>query len=172
MAKHIGNIAFGAFMLTASIYLWLVADAFPVFEKYRDVDSDFWPKILMTMIGIFSVVVIYQSVTALKVDLAGQAAGVRSREHTPSIRVDWKRFATMGILCVGYFYGLQTLGFILSTLIFLWISIAFIGVDGRFLRVFYPVVFTAALSFLFVKIFELSLHRGQWVFREFSLLFY
>lgn len=172
MVKHIGNIAFAFFMLIASVYLWFVADAFPVFEKYRDVDSDFWPKILMTMIGLFSVGVIYQSIMAFKADLTNKKMQITPEKCHHPIQVDWKRFSIMALICMGYFYGLQNLGFLISTLIFLWISIPFIGLKRKFLLIVYPLAFTAALSFLFVKVLELSLPRGQWIFRDFSLLFY
>lgn len=172
MVKHIGNIAFGFFMLIASIYLWFVANAFPVFEKYQEVDSDFWPKILMAMIGVFSIGVIYQSIMALKADLAEKKVKVCADEGNPPSQVNWKRFFIMAMICVSYFYGLQKLGFLISTLIFLWVTMPFIGLKRKFLLSIYPVIFTAALSFLFVKVLELSLPRGQWIFRDFSLLFY
>jgi putative tricarboxylic transport membrane protein len=172
MAKHIGNVVFGVFLLIVSIYMWFVADALPVFEKYQEVDSDFWPKILMTMIGLFSVGVISQSMTALRAEMKTPLSGSPQAEDDSAVRVNWTRFAVMGGLCIGYFYGLQTVGFLISTLVFLWISIAFIGLDGKFLRIFYPLIFTTALTILFVKVLELSLPRGQWIFREFSLLFY
>ncbi len=173
MAKLIGNITFATFLLIASIYFWFIADGFPVFEKYRNVDSDFWPKILMTMIAIISLGVIYQSVVALRINLAKSVRSGSTAAHDSfAARVDWKRFAIMGGLCIGYFYGLQMVGFLVSTLVFLWISISFIGLRGRFLRIFYPLIFTSVLTFMFVKILELSLPRGQGIFRTFSLLFY
>lgn len=173
MVKLIADIIVSGGMVAGAVYLWFVADAFPVFEKYKNIDSDFWPKILLVLVVILAGGVFVQAVSRFLLHRRRnpEVRAAEVREKTPS-NVDWKRFTVMAALCVGYFWGLQTLGFILATLTFLWIAVPFIGIRNRWGTLLFSPVFTFGLMLLFVRVLELSLPRGAWIFREISLLFY
>jgi hypothetical protein len=173
MIRHIGDIAFSLLLCTGSIYLWFVADTFPRFAKYRYVDSNFWPKILLALTCALSLGLLIQNLFALRKYMA-QNTGRDKSDPTPGRpgEVDWRMFILMSLLCLAYFAGLQILGFLISTILFLWFSIVLISTSNRWLKHLFPVIFTACIMVLFVKVLELSLPRGVWLFRDFSLLFY
>lgn len=170
MLKAIFDALFSISLLSGSIYLWFVADAFPRFQKYRNVDSEFWPKILLIAIIILAVCLLFQNIAALKRQIRKkvQNSGVVEKKED----INWKMFFAMSLICLMYFWGLQLMGFIVSTVLFLFAATALIGINSRLTRFLFPFVFTFALAIMFVKILDLSLPRGVWLFREFSLLFY
>lgn len=174
MLRVILDTVFGISLLIGAIYLWFVADSFAKFEKYQNVDSDFWPKILLAVFVVLSVCLLFQNVRIL-INEFHKNREEGSRKEIPSKtaeKVNWKMFTAMSLMCLLYFWGLQILGFIISTTIFLRISSSIIGVKGRIQKYLFPILFTSIVAILFVKVLNLSLPRGAGIFREFSLLFY
>ncbi len=54
MIRRASDSAFMAFVMLASIYLWLEADTFPTFPRMGPVDSDFWPKIVFGLLAVLA----------------------------------------------------------------------------------------------------------------------
>lgn len=173
MIRHIGDIAFSLVLFVGSICLWFVAHAFPKFPKYRYVDSNFWPEILLVLIGALSFGLLIQNVASF-IKFKAQRTAKNDYKPVPSKsgEVNWKMFISIGALCMAYFGGLQVFGFLISTMLFLWVSILLISGSNWWFNHVFPIGFTLLIMFFFVKVLELSLPRGMWIFRDFSLLFY
>lgn len=173
MAKRIVDLVFTAIVLVGSIYLWLVADKFPVFAKYKNVDSGFWPKIILVCIGILSILILYENISALRVGFREKREGPSGcGQEAASSTVNWNKMILMSMLCIAYYWGLSFFGFIIATIIFMWLAMAVIGGAKRIMAVVFPIVFTTALALVFTKLLELSLPRGMGIFHDLSLLLY
>lgn len=173
MVKRIVDMLFTAMVFIGTVYLWLVADKFPTFAKYRNVDSAFWPKIILACMGILSVVILYENIVALRIQRSKkQAVASAGERDAAAAAVSWKRMILMGVLCVAYYWGLSLMGFVLSTMVFMWLAMAIIGGAKKVTAILFPIVFTGLLVAVFVKVLELSLPRGIGIFHELSLLLY
>jgi putative tricarboxylic transport membrane protein len=173
MAKRVLDLLFTVMVLVGSIYLWGVADLFPVFAKYKNVDSGFWPKIILVMMAILSVLILYENIAALRVGFREKReASSGCAPEDPATTVNWKKIVLMGALCIAYCGGLSIFGFVIATIVFMWLAIAVIGGANRMTTIVFPPIFTGLLAVIFVKVLELSLPRGVWLFHEFSLLLY
>lgn len=173
MAKRIVDLLFTVVVLAASIYLWRVADKFPIFAKYKNVDSAFWPKIILASMGILSVLILYENIAALRLRRSEKREATSGcDEDVAASGVDWKKMALMAVLCIAYYWGLSILGFVIATIAFMWLAMAVIGGAKKITAIIFPIVFTGALAVIFVKILELSLPRGIGLFHELSLLLY
>lgn len=173
MAKRIVDLLFTAMVLVGSIYLWRVADKFPVFAKYKNVDSGFWPKIILVTMAILSVLILYENVAALRLRYREKRESSSGcGQENPSSAVNWKKIVLMGMLSIAYCWGLSIFGFVIATIVFMWLAIAVIGGAKRITAIVFPIIFTGFLAVIFVKVLELSLPRGVWLFHKFSLLLY
>lgn len=173
MVKRIVDLLFTVVVLIGSVYLWRVADRFPVFAKYKNVDSDFWPKIILVTMGILSLLILYENIAALRLrDWEKRKALSGDEKDDPASAVNWKKMALMVVLCIAYYWGLGIFGFVIATIVFMWLAMMIIGGAKRMTAIVFPVIFTGILAVIFVKVLELSLPRGIGVFHAFSLLLY
>lgn len=174
MGKRIVDLLFTAAVFVGTVYLWRVADRFPIFPKYKNVDSNFWPKIILASMGVLCILILAENITAIR-RKRGETAGVASvcgERGTAPAAVDWWKMILMGALCVAYYWGLSIVGFVLATILFMWLAMAVIGGAKKVTAIVFPVVFTGVLAVTFVKLLELSLPRGVGIFHELSLLLY
>jgi hypothetical protein len=174
MLKRIVDLLFTVMVLAGSIYLWRIADLFPVFAKYKNVDSDFWPKIILVTMGILSALILYENIAALRLQSWKklETSSGSEQKAPPASNVNRRKMALMGVLCIAYYWGLSISGFVIATIVFMWLAIAVIGGAKKITMIVFPVIFTGALAVIFVKVLELSLPRGVWLFHQFSLLLY
>lgn len=178
MAKHVIDIIFSAVLFIGAITLWLVADGFPQFERYQNVDSDFWPKALMVLIAVLASILLIQSIQALRLHRLRQSlAGLEGAEGAspgegPKDEVGLKRLAFAAVLTIGYVVALRYTGFLISTVIFLAVAQNIVSYSNFWMKVVFPFAFTGLLAVLFVKVMALSLPRGTGLFYQMNLLFY
>jgi|GEM_PF-601234 len=172
MVKRIVDLVFTVAVFVGSVYLWFVADRFPEFLKYKNVDSDFWPKIILATMAILSLCILYENIAAVRLQRRETKAPVSLGDDRSVSGVRWKTVIAMGVLCIAYYWGLNLFGFIIATIVFMWLAIVVIGGAGKWAAVVFPLIFTVGLALIFVKGLELSLPRGVWLFRDLSLLFY
>ncbi len=168
MFRRILDAAFAGSLFAVSIWFWLIADRFPETPRYAQVDTDFWPKIIFGLMAL-----IFGAIT-----LEGVAALLRERRGAAEADApgpDWAaigRMAAMGLLVFAYFLAFGRLGFLLSTLAFLWIA-AFMLPSGKlWLKLGFSPVFTVLLTVIFAYVLGLPLPRGTGVFYDLSLLLY
>ncbi|MCC7326571.1 MAG: tripartite tricarboxylate transporter TctB family protein [Burkholderiales bacterium] len=170
MSKRILDMVFSAFLIAGAIYLWNVADSFPVFEKFKSVDSDYWPKLVLVLIILMALLLLVQSVIEY---LLLVYTNVRTTIESHEIgTVSYIKLIATGVLIVGYVFALEPLGFIVSTLGFLYIAENIPEYENWKVKLVFPVLFTAVLMFFFIYLLSLSLPRGSGIFGTLSLLFY
>ncbi len=168
MSKNIIEFSFALGLFVVSVWFWLIADGFPVSPRYEGIDTDFWPKITFGLMAITSGLVALGS-------LRDMLAARRAPASTSVNPADWGtigRMGAMGLLVLFYFIAFGKVGFVLSTIAFLWAASAMIP-SGRFwTKVAFAPIFTALLTLLFAYGLSLPLPRGVGPFYELSLLLY
>ncbi len=170
MVKNVMEVIVATVMFLGSIFLWFVADQFPSFEKYANVDSDFWPKTVLVVIALTSLPILYQSIR--KLISVKNSPEIQLEENIPKEKVNVKRIILMASVTIAYLLGFRIIGFLIATIIFLVMSIWLLGVRKKKVLVLFPVLFTTGITLLFVKLLSLPLPRGVSIFREISLFFY
>ncbi|MCP1673412.1 hypothetical protein J2T57_000504 [Natronocella acetinitrilica] len=174
MSKYVADIVFAVALLIGSVYLWFVADALPRFARYQYVDSDFWPKALLVLIGLLALGILYQNVQRLLLYRRQQ-----QMEEKPEVSLsedtsyfNWGKFLLAAVLTVGYFIALRYTGFLIATAVFMSIAVHITPYQRWWLKVVFPFVFTALVALLFVLVLSLPLPRGVGAFYQFNLFFY
>jgi hypothetical protein len=167
MSKRALDFAFAAVLCGACIYLWFIADSFRGSPRYAQIDTDFWPKIVTGLAAVLTAIIATQN----GIGWLRERGGVGGDRFY----LDWwriARMAAMGGLVLVYFVAFNQIGFLISTVAFLWVA-AFALPGGAFwTKVVFPPLFTIALTALFSRVLDLPLPRGQGMFYEFSLMFY
>lgn len=172
MAKQLADIAFSLFLLLGSIYLWFVADSFPTFERYQNVDSDFWPKALLIISGLLAIGLCYQNIVATLAYRKQRSLKTPNEKLSDENSVNWKKLLLVSLLVITYFAGLKYAGFLFSTVAFLSIAVHLVSYPNRLAKALFPFVFTAMIIVIFAKTLSLPLPRGIGFFYDINLLFY
>ena len=166
MKKLLADTAFALVLLVGAVYLWFVADGFQRFPRYKGIDMDFWPKILLAIVALLAIALVWQNVMSIRARLAAGTSEVAGEPF------NWVKLGASALLVVAYFVALQTAGFMIATVIFLFLAIRLIGYANRLLAAIYPFAFTALVTLVFVKVLELPLPRGMGPFESLSRMFY
>lgn len=169
LRKRILDTIFSIFLLIGSIYLWFMADAFPKLARYKGIDSDFWPKMILVVIGVIAFILCSQNLIAfcqlwMRSGRKETGQGYTSQKAT----FDRQKFVLITGLVALYFIGLQTIGFLISTFVFLFLGMCLVGYSNRVVRVIYPLIFTLLLGLIFTEALSLPLPRGIGFFETFS----
>lgn len=169
MSKRLIEAVFAAALFAGSVWFWLIANGFPNTPRYAQVDTDYWPKIIYGLLALVTGAITVQSVRTLLRERAN-AAGPED-ESGP----DWAvigRMAAMGLLVLVYYLAFARVGFLLSTLVFVWAA-AFLMPGGRpWVKVVFSPALTIGLTVIFAYLLGLPLPRGTGPFYELSLSIY
>ncbi|EEX12520.1 conserved hypothetical protein [Citreicella sp. SE45] len=168
MLHKLSEVVVFAAMTIASVALWFTADALPVSRRYEQVDSDLWPKLVFGALALCCAVHLAQKVAGL---IAAPSGGPRSEDevieaYTPDGY--YLRLVLTGALIVGYFIALQYIGFLLATMIFLWVGSWILPYRNTLAKLVFAPVFTILLAAFFSYGLSLSLPRGSGIFYELS----
>jgi putative tricarboxylic transport membrane protein len=155
-----------AVVLLVSIYFYYLAGQFGVVTRRGNLGPDFWPKLIL---GLTMAACMYEiAKTVLFHRGKAEDDGAEKKAESP------KRYP--GLLIIGtlmtvaYVYFLNTLGFILSTLLYLALFMAV----GRYRKVWViaanSVIGTVLFAVIFMKVVYVSLPLGEGPFEQFSLL--
>jgi hypothetical protein len=168
MTNRLVDLAFALVLFVGSISLWFVADSFPAFERYRNVDSDFWPKIVLSATALLSLILIVQNLALFRRPPAAHSDSAAPPAPPPN----WGRLLFTSALVLGYFLALSQIGFVVSTMVFLAIATNVLPYSNLWVKLAFPFVFTAALTLFFTRVLSLPLPRGTGWFYELSLVIY
>jgi len=159
-------IAFFGFMLIHAMELRSV-------RRFGEMGSGFWP-ILILMVAIFLGVILLISNLITFQREKKQA----SEEVTisPEARIDLKnrkkKFVLSVVCLLGYIIIMPWIGFVLSTLVYVFIFILALGERRRFVLALSPFLVTALTVIVFAKFISMPLPKGVNIFAAFSRLIY
>lgn len=171
MTRHALDLGFSLVLLLGSIYLWFVADTFPPFERYKNVDSDFWPKIILMVTAFFALLLTVQSGMRL-LKRGGEGRPAPGEMEEAEAGPNWARLIATAALVVLYFMGLQYVGFVLSTVVFLALAVQVTDYGNTWAKIVFPFAFTALLVAVFDRLMALPLPRGAGWFYQLGLIFH
>lgn len=123
----------GGFFVTSQIPVPLTAELGPAF----------FPRLLFGLLLICGVVLVAQS--------------VRAEEKAPLPKENWLIVISMVTLVLGYAFLLKSLGFVVSSLLFMLLSMLVLGVRNYIYLFAVPVSLSFGLYWLFVSVFRIVL---------------
>lgn len=172
MIYKLSEVVVFALMTIASIALWFTAEALPVSKRYAQVDSDLWPKLVFGALAFCCAVHVAQKVASLCVAQSGDPASEKTTLKSAKPEGYYLRLTMTASLIIAYFFALQYVGFLLSTLIFLWAGAWLLPYRNIVAKIAFSPIFTLFLGAFFSYGLSLSLPRGTGVFYEISLAFF
>jgi len=163
-----GELAMGLIILVVAIFLYANTFTFPTFEQYGMVDSDFWPKIILVLLIICSIMLVIETIR--KRQALQQQSAEKRDDYDPKGMA--RMLLTVALLAFYIFIGLQYLGFLLSTLILVPALMYNLGNRKPIVIAINTLLCSGLAVLIFCKIMMIPLPRGMGIFRAFSLLFY
>lgn len=130
-----------------------------------------WPSIILILMLVLAIMgVIKTFITSKK----AAVAQVESSEiEEPERRLFNIPFSLVSIFSIIlYTVGLYVFGFIISSVLFLYLLTQLLGAKKQLVIILLSVILTAVFVWLFSIVLSVPLPRGIGIFREFSLLFY
>lgn len=165
MTRNLLDLTFSVLLCALSVYLWFAAGHFPVFGAPSPIGASFWPRLIAAAIFMVSLSLVIQTVAA---GVRPSGSSGRSREW----RINVKGMLLAVALVLGYFYGLEYAGFLVSTLVFLGIAINLLPYDNRIVKFIFPFIFTFLMILFFSYALSLPLPRGVGIFYGINSMFY
>lgn len=169
MAARLFDLAFAAFLLATSIFLWVVADGFPQSRRFAQADADFWPKIIFGTMALIAGMLVIKNLLALRDPHTAEETAFKM---TPEKWESVLRISAMGGLILAFFFAFQKVGFILATFSFLLLASFVLPYRSHVIRVAFAAGFTIFIVLFFTQALKLPLPRGVGVFYDLNRLIY
>ena len=161
------NVVVSSVLLIIGIAVVIYASTFPDFSLLTRVGPDLFPSIMGWVIIICSAIVLFQALRKLaskrdsdgKIDLGEEKE--KFRAALAKIKERKKNFIAMvGIPVMMLLYGLliETVGFEILSVLFLFISILLCGERRPLRLVLIPVISTACMYLVFIVLLKIPMH--------------
>ena len=169
-----GNIIMAAAITVASVVFFFNSFGFPIVGNA--VSAGFWPRIISVLLFITSGLATWEAILKYRRELAKETKEQRKeRIRSSPDYYPWgikRLLGTCVLFCFYMMYGLGSIGFILSTFLFITALTIWLGNKKYWQAITSGIVTTAACTMLFCRIMMIPMPRGTGIFRQFSLLFY
>jgi putative tricarboxylic transport membrane protein len=164
---RIGEIILTGLIVLVSIFLLVVTGSFPTYQSKGLAGPALWPRIILVMLILLGLIVLAGLFRkpAAKGPTHQIGAGENQERILPRV------FIIMGF-CVLYTLVMKSFGFLLVSLAFQILTLWVMGVRKPKSLILGPVLLTAALYGLFIRILHNPLPRGVGVFYDLSRFFY
>lgn len=168
----LGQIIMSLVILITAVFFFLDTLTFPTFEQYGLVDSSFWPQIILSLLIFCSAMLLLENYRKWRTS----KNQIQEQSQEQKEDYDPKGLARMlgtGALLLFYiFIGLQYLGFLLGTLIFVAALMYLLGNRKPLVITLVSVITSSLFVVIFCRLMLIPLPRGAGIFRAISLLFY
>jgi len=162
-----GELIFSLLIFVGSLFLFWVTGSFggSTVLAGAQMGPAFWPRFLLGAIILLSGIVSVGLIRKIAKEKAwGESLLTMDRGKV-------RFFAAIG-LGVAYLFLLPIVGFIAITPVFMIAFMVLLGEKSKGWIIGVSIAMTAIIVVLFTKAMYVPLPRGEWLFREFSLLFY
>lgn len=162
-----GELAFSVLIFVVSLFLYWVTGSFGERTTLQGAQMGpaFWPRFLLGSLILLTGIVSVATIRKIAKEKAwGETLMTMDRGKI-------RFFAAIG-LGVAYLFLLPIVGFIASTPPFMIAFMLLLGEKSKGWIIGVAIAMTAVIVVLFTKAMYVPLPRGEWLFREFSLLFY
>jgi putative tricarboxylic transport membrane protein len=160
-----GEIITSAVVFLGSLYLYLEAMKFEGHDVYGKLGPAYWPKFLLICLMALSVLVAWDAFRERK------KGDSEKKEPSKGESGKVRFFSAIGLIVL-YFILLQIFGFILLTPFFLMAFMTLLGERKKSWILGISLGITILIVWVFTKAMYVPLPRGQWIFLDFSHLFY
>ncbi len=162
-----GELVFSILIFVGSLFLYWVAGNFSEASVLQGghMGPSFWPQFILGCLILLSGIV---SVGTIRKIVKEKAWG---KSFITMDRGKVRFFVAIG-LGVAYFFLLPVVGFITITPLFMIPFMLLLGEKSKGWIIGVSIAMTAIIVILFTKAMYVPLPRGEWLFRDFSLLFY
>jgi len=169
-----GNIIMAAAIMAASVVFFFNSFGFPIVGN--TVSAGFWPRLISVFLFITSGMATYEAAMEYRRGLAKETKEQRKeRIQSSPDYYPWGQKRLLGTCVLFGFYmlfGLNKIGFIISTVIFITALTIWLGNKKYWQAILNGLLTTTVCTVLFCKIMMMPLPRGIGIFRAFSLMFY
>ena len=156
----IGEIISSLFILLSSCYLYYMAFQMREFRAYREVGPDFWPKIVLICLILFSAYLTISNVNKWR-----KSKDERAAEDDTS----WKKALLAGFLILGYIILLKPVGFLVLTPFFI-VTLMLLIKRERIRTIPITVIVIMVLVYIiFGKLLYVPLPKGFGIFHDLSI---
>jgi cation transport ATPase len=164
-----GELIFSILIFVAALILYWVTGSFGARVVLgggsASMGPAFWPQLILGTMMLLALVVAVGTARKIAREKAwGESITTMDRGKI--------RFFAALALIVAYLFLLPLAGFIFMTPFFLMAFMLLLGEKSKGWILGVSVGMTAVIVILFTKAMYVPLPRGEWLFREFSLLFY
>lgn len=164
------DILAGLVLLGFAIVVWIAAEAIRETPLDDEVGADGFPKLLAGSLGVLALLLIGQTLLARRrgakraLSAAAEPPVTRGEGETPMPSPGRQHLRAAGMLAIGIVYVavLETLGFILSTLLLLLAVALYSGRPPTIGMAALAVAGAALLYVLFVRVLGVPLPPGIW----------
>ncbi len=160
-----GEILISVVVFLGSLYLYFESIKFEGHEVYGKLGPAYWPKFLLLCLMVLSVLVAVDAIRERK-KRGGQKEEAQKPE-SGKVRL----FLAVGFIVL-YFILMQIFGFIILTPFFLIAFMVLLGERKKKWIFGVSIGITILIVWAFTKAMYVPLPRGQWIFLDFSHLFY
>ena len=161
-----GEKIFLSIMFLFAIFLFITASQLmkPMGADYI-MGPDVWPKIMAFGIIFFTAILLIKNWKKRPIEQQS------SKEENVEKRSKSRMIAVL-LVSFLYIYGMNQLGFLIATPLF--VAAILYLMQYRRIRPFviFPLLLTVIFFVIFIKVAEIPLPRGHWIFRNFNLIFY
>lgn len=144
------EMALGLFFCLIAIGIFAVSLDFP--DSPGPLDSNTFPRILATLIFIFNGALIYKNLK-----------GKGNQDESVVFETDKREYlyiiALIGLIII-YVYLVTSLGFSLTTILFMFVVMFMLGERRKSILLGFPVVFVLSLYFIFARLAMVPLPQG------------
>ena len=157
----IGQIISSLFIFVSSCYLYYMAIQMREFRAYKEVGPDFWPKIVLICLILFSAYLTISNVNKWR----------KSKdERAPEDDTRWEKALIAGVLIFGYIILLKPVGFLVLTPFFIITLMLLIKRERKKAIPVTVIVIMVLIYIIFGKLLYVPLPKGFGIFHDLSIL--
>ncbi len=157
MSQRIAGIA----LLVSSVFLYWVSLDIQVPSRIRGPEPGIWPRILLVLLAILSVMLIADSYR--------RARPIQAKSADAEPHSDDRRILATVLLCGTYSIGLESIGFFVATAALIPALMFLFGSRKLLLYLIVPIPFTFLIALLFGQL-GIVMPFGEGIFRSISVL--
>lgn len=131
-----------------------------------------WPTVILVLMLVLALMGVIKTFITSKKTYAAQVSSMGELEESEVKFYSIPMSIVSIISIILYSVGLYFLGFIISSILFLYLLSQVLGTKKKLSVMLFVVIITAVIVWLFSIVLKVPLPRGIGIFREFSFLFY
>jgi putative tricarboxylic transport membrane protein len=158
-----------------AFFIFMLMNSFKLHEirRFGEMGSGFWPILALSAATLFSIILLISNLRKYQRE---KQQSTEEASISPEAKLDLKnrrkKFVLSVICLLGYILIMPWIGFVLSTLVYVFAFILALGERRKFVLALSPFLVTALTVIVFARFIKMPLPRGVDIFAAFSRLIY